>query len=72
MLRPLFYHCSQRYICAVIRYKKGKFHGLKRFDAWKGVEEDEEAEPFLNEQMSQVHNFTRYRETLFRDNELNT
>ena len=35
---------------------------------WKEVEQEEEAEPFLNEQMPQVHNFSHYCETPLGDN----
>jgi hypothetical protein len=48
--------------------RKAKFRGLKRFQVWKEVEDEEEAEPFLHEQMPRVHNFSRYRETLLGDN----
>ena len=43
-----------------------KFHGFK--NGWKEIENEEETEPFLNEQMPQVQNFSRYRETLLGDN----
>ena len=60
-------NCFQRFVQSVAT-KKAEFRGLKRFNVWKEVEEDEEAEPFLNEQIPQAHNFTRYRETLLGDN----
>ena len=60
-------NCFQRLIQSVAA-RKVKFRGLKRFKVWKEVEEEEEAEPFLNEQMPQVINFSRYRETLLGDN----
>ena len=50
------YNCLQKLIQSV----KEKFNKL----IWREVEEEEEAEPFLNEQMPQVHNFSCYRETL--------
>ena len=54
------YNQSQRFIQSVVT----KFHGLR--NGWKEVEDEEEAEPFLNEQMP--HNFSHYRETLLGDN----
>ena len=61
------YHCFQRFVQSVAT-RKAKISGLKRFNVWKEVDEEEEAEPFLNEQMPPVHNFARYRETLLGDN----
>ena len=65
--RLMSYNCFQRFIQSVAA-RKAKFRGIKRFNVWKEVEEEEEAEPFLNEQIHQVINFSRYRETLLGDN----
>ena len=68
MKRLMSYNWFQRFIQSVAT-RKAKFRGLKRFNVWKEVEQEEEAEPFLNaEQMPQVHNFSHYRETLLGDN----
>ena len=69
----VLYHCVkrlmsnnqfQRFLQSVAA-RKANLRGLKWFQVWKEVENEEEAEPFLNEQMP--HNFTRYRETLLGD-----
>jgi hypothetical protein len=67
--RLMSYNCFQRFVQSVAT-RKAKFRGLKRFQVWKEVEDEEEAEPFLNEQMprDREHNFSRYRETLLGDN----
>ena len=65
--RLMSYNFFQRFIQSVAT-RKAKFRGLKRFKIWKDNEQEEEAEPFLNEQMPQVINFFRYRETLLGDN----
>ena len=65
--RLMSYHCFQKFLQSVAT-RKAKFRGLKRFNVWKEVEEDEEAEPFLNEQMPPVQDFTHYRETLLGHN----
>ena len=67
MKRLMSYNCFQRFVQSVAT-RKAKFCGLKRFDVWKEIEQEEEAEPFLNEQIPQAHNFSRYRETLLGDN----
>ena len=72
----IFYHCMKRlmsYNCfqqlvQSIAARKAKFHGLRRFNVWKEIEQEEEEEPLLNEAMPQVHNFSRYRETLLGEN----
>ena len=67
----VLYHCVKR-LMSYNRFQRfiqsvaAKFHGLR--NGWKEVESEEEAEPFLNQQMPQVHNFSRYRETLLGDN----
>ena len=67
----VLYHCVKR-LMSYNRFQRfiqsvtAKFHGLR--NGWKEVENEEEAEPFLNQQMPQVHNFSRYRETLLGDN----
>ena len=56
------YNCFQM----LIQSGKAKFNDL----IWKEVEEEEEVEPFLNEQMPQVHNFSHYRETLLGEHRI--
>ena len=65
--RLMSYNRFQRFMQSVAA-RKANLRGLKRFQVWKEVEDEEEAEPFLNEQMPQVHNFSCYRETLLGDN----
>ena len=67
----VLYHCVKRLMSYnrfqwFIQSVAAKFHGLR--NGWKEVESEEEAEPFLNQQMPQVHNFSCYRETLLGDN----
>ena len=68
MKKLMSFNCFQRFTQSVAT-RKAKFGCLKRFNVWKEVEQEEEAEPFLNEQMPQAHNFSRYRETLLGDNQ---
>ena len=56
--------CFQRFVQSVTT----KVRGLKQLNIWKEIEQEEEAEPFLNEQTPQAHNISRYRETLLGDN----
>ena len=67
MKRLVAYNCFQRFVQSIAT-RKANFHGLRRFNVWKEIEQEEEAEPFLNEQMHRVHDFSRYRETLLGDN----
>ena len=62
--RLMSYNRFQRFMQSVAT-RKANLRGLKRFQVWKEVENEEEAEPFLNEQVP--HNFSRYRETLLGD-----
>ena len=64
MKRLMSYNRFQRFIQSVAA-RKENLRGLKWFQVWKEVENEEEAEPFLNEQIP--HNFSRYRETLLGD-----
>ena len=60
------FNCFQRFVRSVATIK-ANFHGLKKFIIWKedDSEQEEEAEPFLNEQ---IHNFSHYREMLLGNN----
>ena len=67
MKRLMSYNCFQQLVQSIAA-RKAKFHGLKRFNVWKEIEQDEEEEPLLNEAIPQAHNFSRYRETLLGEN----
>ena len=67
MKRLMSYNCFQQLVQSIAA-RKAKVHGLKRFNVWKEIEQEEEEEPLLNEAMPQAHNSSRYRETLLGEN----
>ena len=67
MKRLMSYNCFQQLVQSIAA-RKAKFHGLKRFNIWKEIEQEEEEEPLLNEGIPRDHNFSRYRETLLGEN----